>query len=223
MRPAVACLLLFAACGRPDSGQKTACPHDPSFDRSRFIRVRADAPPTSLRRDLSLAQLASESHGSTGAGKAQGLTEVEHRLAFRSLLSMETARGRTCVWFDQINVDLTPASIQIFVPREYPDVSCESMAILEHEREHERVHRERLARAAREIKNALTAAKWLPARGNPLEIEDRAAAEAALDARIRKVVTPVYDQYKFDLAAAQKDLDRPELYRWVSTRCRGWK
>lgn len=223
MRPAVVLVILLAACGRPDSAPGTACPHDPSFDRSRFIRVRADAPPTALRRDLSLAELASESHGSTGAGKAQGLTEVEHRLAFRSLLSMETSRGRTCVWFDQVNVDLTPASIQIFVPREYRDDSCESMAILEHEQEHERVHRERLAAVAEEIKNALTAAKWLPARGNPLEVEDRAAAEAALDARIRKVVTPVYDKYKSGLTAAQNDLDRPELYRWVSTRCRGWK
>lgn len=210
-------------CGRREAGTDAVCPHDPGFDRSKVVRVRADVPPAVLRRDLDLAALEAESHGSAGAGKQQGLTEVEHRLALRTRVNMETKRDRACVWFDEVSVDLTPASIQIFVPREYPEDSCESLAVLAHEREHERVHRERLAQAAKEIEAALTAAKWLPARGNPLEAADRAEAEAALNAKIRKVVTPVYEKYKEDLALAQAELDRPDLYQWVSKRCAGWK
>ncbi|MDD5304572.1 MAG: hypothetical protein PHS14_15860 [Elusimicrobia bacterium] len=217
----------MSGCGRGnsggDSGTQPACPHDPGFDRSKVIRVRADIPPAAVRRDLGLAALEAESRAAAGAGKQQGLTEVEHQLAFHTLVNMETARGRACVWFDEVRVDLTPASIQIFVPREYPENSCESLAVLEHEREHERVHRERLAAAAREIEAALTAAKWLPARGNPLEAADRASAEAALNAKLRKVVTPVYEKYKEDLALAQAELDKPERYQWVSKRCSGWK
>ena len=95
--------------------------------------------------------------------------------------------------------------------------------MLEHEREHVRVHQEHLAAAVKAIEKALTAAKWLPAKGNPLEAEDRASAEAALNAKIRKVVTPVYEKYKEDLTAAQAELDKPELYQWVSKRCSGWK
>jgi len=213
----------MSGCGRRDSGSESICPHDPSFDRSKVIQVRADARPTVLRRDLNLAELAAESPGTAGAGKQQGLTEVKHQLTFHTLVNMETARGRACVWFDEVRVDLTPASIQIFVPREYPENSCESMAVLEHEREHERVHRERLAAAVMDIEKALAAAKWLPARGNPLEAEDRASAEALLNAKIRKVVTPVYEKYKEDLTAAQAELDKPALYQWVSKRCAGWK
>lgn len=224
MRAAAAVVLLLAAgCGRGAPSGGSACPHDPRFDRSRVIRVRADDRPAVVRRDLDLAAIARESAGSAGAGRTQGLTVVDNQLDFRTLVRTETARGRSCVWFDEVAVDLTPRSVQIFVPREYPEGSCEDLAVLAHEREHERVHRERLAAAARDVERALTQARWLPARGNPLEAADGASAQAALEAKIRKVVTPVYEAYKADLGAAQAELDRPDLYQWVSKRCAGWK
>jgi hypothetical protein len=217
---AVAALAL-SGCGKP--APKAACPHDPGFDRSGLVRVLAKIPPAVVRRDLALPEVKAEARAVVGSGSAQGLTEVEHRVSFRTLVNSETARGRTCVWFDNVIVDMTPASIQIFVPREYGENSCESGAVLAHEREHERVHAERLRAAAAEVEEALTSAKWLPARGNPLEAADRASAEAALNDKIRRVVTPVYEKYKQDLAAAQAELDQPALYQWVSKRCSGWK
>ncbi|MBI4061329.1 MAG: hypothetical protein HY403_07855 [Elusimicrobia bacterium] len=220
---AVVLLLFMGGCGREESGTNAACPHDPGFDRSQVVRVRADAPPAVLRRDLDLAALAVESGGLAGPCKAQGLTAVEHRLSFRTIVNAKTSRGRTCVWFEEVSVDLTPASIQIFVPREYPEGSCEYLTVLDHEREHERAHNEHLKAAAEEIAGALTAAKWLPARGNPHEAADRASAEAALNAKIKKVVAPIYDRYKENLASSHAELDKPELYQWVSKRCGGWK
>lgn len=222
MRFAGILVLLLAACGKSEPSNDAACPHQPGADRSDFIRVTGDFPPTVLRRDLDLAALAVESGGAGGV-RPQGLTSVGHQLRFRSRVNAETARGRSCVWFDQVTVDLTPSSVQIFVPKEYADGSCEYDAILVHEREHERVHRERLTAAAAEIHAALEAATWLPARGNPLETGDRDAAQAELEAKIRRVVEPVYASYKEKLALAQADLDRPDLYQWVSKRCPGWK
>jgi hypothetical protein len=223
MRPAALLVLLLAGCGRSEPRSGSNCPHDLGFDRSGLVRVHAKIPPAVLRRDMSLAEIMAEARGSTGGAKAQGLTEVEHQLAFRTLVNSETTRGRTCVWFDEVTVDMAPRSVQIFVPREYPDDSCEYRAILAHEREHERVHAERLTEAAARVEAALTAARWLPARGNPLEAADRASAEAALNEKIRKVVAPVYASYKEELSAAQAELDRPDLYQWVSKRCAGWK
>ncbi len=227
MRFAVLALVL-AGCGKSEPRNDVACPHLPGADRSALITVTGGFPPTVLRRDLDLKGLAIESRGgSSGGSNPQGLTAVGHQLRFQSLVQAETARGRTCVWFDTVTVDLTPSSIQIFIPKEYPDGSCEYDAILVHEREHERVHKETLTAAAAEIHAALQAAAWLPARGNPLEITDRAtdraAAEEELKAKIRRVVEPVYASYKEKLAIAQSDLDRPDLYQWVSKRCAGWK
>jgi len=225
MRPAAALLLLLAACGRGggDSHSESACPHDPSFDRSKVVRVKAEFPPAVLRRDLDLDALAKESEGSGVEGRTQGLTLVDSQLTFRTLVKAETVRGRACVWFDQVIVDLTPASVQIFVPREYPEDTCEYQAVMAHERDHERVHQERLTAAAQEIEAALASARWLPARGNPLETGDRASVEAALTDKIKKVVAPVYAKYKEDLRLAQAELDRPDLYQWTTKRCSGWK
>ena len=223
MRSAAAVLLLLAGCGGERPGNGPACPHDPALERSPAIRVRADERPAAVRRDLDLAAIGRESAGSAGAGRAQGLTAVDNQLAFRTLVKTEASRGRSCVWFDEVRVDLTPASVQIFVPREYPESSCEYEAVLAHEREHVRVHRERLAAAARDIERALAEARWLPARGTPLEAEDGDSARAALEAKIRKAVAPAYEKYKTELGAAQAELDRPDLYQWVSKRCAGWK
>jgi len=223
MRFAAVLVLALAGC-KDSSRSEPACPHQPGVDRSGFVRVTGGFPPTVLRRDLDLKGLAAESGGAaSGGSNPQGLTAVGHQLRFQSRVEAETARGRTCLWFDQVVVDLTPSSIQIFIPTEYADGSCEYDAILVHEREHERVHRESLTAAAAEIHAALEAADWLPGKGNPFETNDRAAAQAELESKIRRVVEPVYASYKEKLALAQADLDRPDLYQWVSKRCAGWK
>lgn len=186
------------------------------------MKVKGDFPPAVLRRDMSLAALARET-SNTGPGRSQGLTVVESRLAYDSKVSSRKENGRLCVWMEEVGVDLTPSSVQIIIPSEYPEGSCEYDAILLHEREHERVYQERDAAAVAEIRAALISAKWLPARGNPLEVTDQAAAEAALNAKIHKVVDPVYAKYKEELGAAQAELDQPALYQWVSKRCSAWK
>ena len=223
MRRTLAVLLLLAACGPDASRQPIGCPQDPAFDRSGFVKVHGEFPPAVLRHDLDLSGLARETVTTRASGRSQGLTKVESQLSFRSLVRSRTGDGQTCVWMEEVGVDLTPTTVEIFIPSEYPDGSCEYDAILVHERDHERVYRERMAVAVEEIRTALITARWLPARGNPLEVKDQSATEAMLNAKIRKVVTPVYDKYKDDLVIAQAELDQPALYQWVSKRCAGWK
>ena len=218
-----ASLLLLSGCNRQEHGTLAACPHDLRFDRSKVIVVRSQVPDTVLRHDLDLTALAVESKDRTGPGQSQGLTAVEHQLAVRTHINTQPAQGGACVWLDHVVVDLTPSSVQIFIPREYSEDSCEYIAVLTHEREHERVNREHLSAAAANVRAALISANWLPARGNPLLVADRTKTEALLNDKIHKVVTPVYRQFKDDLLQAQAEIDKPELYQWVSKRCRGWK
>ena len=171
---------------------------------------------------MTLAALA-RATSDTGPGRSQGLTVVESRLGYTSEVHSQKENGRLCVWMEAVGVDLTPASVEIIIPSEYPEGSCEYDAILLHEREHERVYQERVAAAVAEIRGALISAKWLPARGNPVEAADQASAEVALNAKIHKVVDPAYANYKEELGAAQAELDKPALYQWVSKRCSGWK
>lgn len=241
MRRASTLLLLLSACGpsgpfddpaitrgsaastRRQEAAGPACPHDPSRDRSSVVHVRATIAPTRLRRDQDLASLARMSNGAVGSNKLQGVTVVEHQLDVRTLVRLTPSRGRACAWFDEINVDLALASVEIFVPNEYSEGSCEYDAALTHEREHERVYAERLQAAAKDIDAALTGAKWLPTHGNPLEVADQVGAKAMLNDKVRKVVTPIYDKFKEDLKGEQALLDAPALYQWVRKRCADWK
>lgn len=218
MRAAGFLLLALAACGGPEP--EAACPQDPRLDRSGLVRVRADVPAARVRRDLNLAALQREADTAAGT---QGLTAVGHSVRVDLRLRHETGGGRACAWLEAVEIDLSPSSLEIMIPSEYPAGSCEYEAILAHEREHERVHRERLAEAARRVREALTSADWLPARGNPAAVPDPAEAERALEAKVDKVVRPMIAEYKEGLKAAQAELDAPALYRWTSQRCSGWK
>ena len=214
MRLAVLLFAALAACRKP--APRAACPQDPAFDRSELVRVRADVPGTRLRRDFDLAALQREADTAAGT---QGLTRVDHSTRIR--LSLRQAGA--CAWLERVDVDLSPRSVEILIPSEYPEGSCEFEAILAHEKEHVRVHAERLAETAARVRAALTAAAWLPAKGNPAAAADPEAAQAVLDAKVDKVVLPLIADYKEGLRDAQAELDAPALYRWTSQRCSGWK
>lgn len=174
-----------------------------------------------LHNELSLAELARLS-SDVGSGKLQGLTSVEHGMAVRSRMGF-SGDNPACVWFDELVVDLTPTSVDILVPSEYREGSCEHDAVLAHEREHEQIHRALLQAAAARIRERLAAARWLPARGNPIIAKDRKTASEELSQKAARVFRPPYEDFKEELPRQQASLDTPSHYDWVRRRCRDWK
>ena len=223
-RAAAVLLLAAAACGRgPAAGP--ACPHDLSLERSPEFRVLVSSVPTAVRRDLDFAGLSRLAGVETVGGKLEGLTVVDYRLAVRTDLELSRSRAgpQSCAWLKSLTVDLTPASIVIYVPRDYAPDSCESEEILAHERRHEEIHRRLLDEAAESVRRALSKFDRLPARGTPLAVSDRAEAGRRIDALVDGAVKPVYDDFQRELAKEQAVLDTPENYRWTSLRCPRWK
>lgn len=221
----VGAALLAAACGRASSSGP-ACPHDLALDREVPFEVVLSTFTTSIRRDLGLADLAKypgvEALGP--GGKLQGLTIARQELRYRTGVAVAPHLfGPSCAWIDKLTVDITPTSSEIIVPKEYPDDSCPYEQILAHERSHDDTTRDALALAADEVRKALRRADWLPAKGTPIAVADRAEAEKRLEDAVDKTVKPVYDAYLADLKKRQAVIDLPENYRWVSQRCREWK
>jgi hypothetical protein len=223
----VAAALALTACGRSSPAAGPACPHDPDLSREAPFEVVIGTVATRVRHDLSLAGLSrvpgTEALGP--GGKLQGLTIAEHRLAYRTGIAV-TSRllpGPVCAWIDKLTVDLTPQSVTILVPAEYPEGSCEYEQILAHERLHEEVHRDTLAEAADDMRRALAKADWLPARGTPLAVSGRPEAERRVEEMVDKATKPVYAEFKEKLRERQAKLDVPENYLWVAERCSHWK
>lgn len=233
MRPGLVAPLAFAvlaaaACGRkPAFLGGPACPHDLELDRTVDATVTASPFATVIRHDLSLDGVAhlpgTETLGP--GGKLQGMTVVHHQLSYKTAIAV-TERllpGPRCAWIEKLTVDMTPDKIEIYVPSDYPEDSCEYREILAHERLHEETHRDVLAQSADDMRRALAKAKYLPARGTPLEVSGRPEAERRIEAMIDKITKPVYEDFKRTLKARQAVIDLPENYRWTASRCSNWK
>jgi hypothetical protein len=228
LRPLLAFVLVFAACGKkPSFLGGPACPHDMELDRTASTTVVVSSIPEVVRHDLSLVEVSHLSGTETlgPGGKLQGVTMVKHRLDYKTgiALTHPLFGGPRCAWIDHLTVDLTPEKIEIFVPSDYPEESCEYEQILEHERQHEDTHRDALAQEADDMRRALAKADYLPARGTPLAVADRPEAERRIEAMVDKAAKPVFADFSRTLKERQAVIDLPENYRWVARRCSNWK
>lgn len=220
---AVLAAALLAACSRP-SAEGPACPHEGVPDRAAVVSVTHAPLKASLRRDLSLAELARLGEG-VGSGRLQGLTVVEHSFERKWTRTITSSRksGRYCVWLTKLTVDLTPAKAEVFVPREYADGSCEHDEVLKHERDHEDAHRESLAEFSSRLAASFASADWLPVAGAPLEVAGDEEADQRLDAAFDRIFAPERARFLEQLHKRNAVLDLPDNYRWVTARCKGWK
>lgn len=216
---ALACLL--AACSPPAGGP--ACPHEGRPDRAALVSVTHAPLKAVVRRDLGLAEIAGLA-GGMGAG-LQGLTVVEHSFErkWTRTLAASSKPGRSCVWLTRLTVDLTPAKAEIYIPREYPDGSCEAEEVAKHERDHEEVHRSALESFSVRLAAAFAAADWLPVRGAPLEVSGEKEADERLEDAFERIMAPERRRFLDEMRERNAVLDIPENYRWVTARCRGWK
>ncbi len=226
MRRAAAVLLLsvLASACSTSADDGPACPHEGVPDRASVVSVRHTPLQAALRRDLSLAQISAIGQGS-GGGRLQGLTVVDHNYEHKWKRTISTSRkpGRMCVWLTEFTVDLTPGKVEVYVPREYPDGSCEEGEVLRHEREHEYAHKVSLDEFSARLSSAFAAADWLPVEGAPLEVSDEAEADRRLAASFAKVFEPQRAAFLEELGKRNAVLDLPENYMWVTSRCSGWK
>lgn len=215
----------LAACSG-SAADGPACPHEGAPDRSKVVKVTHAPIEAVLRRDLSLAEI-SALGSVTGAagGRLQGLTVVDHAFERKWARTIASSRkpGRLCVWLTRFTVDLSPAKAEIYVPREYPAGSCEEEEVARHEREHAEAHRVSLDEFAARLSRDFAAADWLPVEGAPLEVADEAEAERRLDAAFERLFAPAREEFMRKLAQRNAVLDLPENYRWVTSRCKGWR
>lgn len=225
--PLVLAVLSLAACDQvaPLLGGQ-ACAENPEYDRAAPAVVVSSAVTTVIRHDLSLDGIAhlpgTEALGP--GGKLQGLTVVEHQMSYKTGIALTRPLwGPRCAWVDKLTVDVTPRKMEIYIPSEYPEGSCEYDQILSHERQHEDTHRDVLQAAVEEMRRALASASELPARGRPMQVADRPEAERRIEEMVDKATKPVYAHFKEELKQRQAVIDLPANYLWTQNRCRDWK
>jgi hypothetical protein len=156
---------------------------------------------------------------------AHGLSIAD--FAIRSTTKSETISwgrdGRVCAWVSKVSVDLTPESIRIYIPKDYPPGRCESDALSRHELEHEELFRRAVLRAADRMRDALARAPELAGPKVAIDAAGPAEASARLRRAVEHVVRPIYLNMIRISREEQDELDSPETYSRLGARCTGWK
>jgi hypothetical protein len=220
-------IVFFCAACSVQEPLANRCPHEINSEDIVPFEVILTTTNTRIRHDLSLLEIGRfKDIDSLGpGGKIQGLTSTDYKYAYKTgiAVSARLFRAPTCAWIDHLSIDLTPNPIEIMVPKDYDQNSCEYEQILAHERQHEDTHWDVLTLAADDLRRTISRADWLPTRVRPLAVANRAEAEKRIEGMIDRIVEPFYAKLKAEAKERQKIIDLSENYRWVTRRCSHWK
>ena len=175
-----------------------------------------------VRHDLGAAEIA-RLPGAIRDSRIQGLTLIRRSMSVGQTYSTESGAGVLLAWLDDVEVTLSLTPIEIYIPKEYPEGSCEYEALMDHEGGHVDVGSEAAAAAARNFERAFSRAPELPSKERPLVANRRGEVVAALKREVDDLLDPVYERFEQDLARLQAERDQPAGYDYLFKRCSGWR
>jgi hypothetical protein len=227
-RSALAAALLAAplSAGAAPAGSVEACLESAALQPRTVFDVVVSSYPTVIERRLSIKEI-NRLRQVVPPPKtlAHGLSVADYRLRYnvKSEATCWQPGGHTCAWLGSVVVDLTPDSIRVYIPKEYKTNSCESKALVLHEMEHEKLHRDGIRETADKMRLALARAKNLPGPLTPINGPTPQEAYVRLKEMVDKVVRPIYVDYLKSIELQQEGLDNQETYRRLGEQCPGWK
>lgn len=202
-----------------------------AVDRARFfrnspiVRVQAQIPAATLdhtKTAREISALAAAESGRRSSADNAGLTRARLTMQMRPATAGGTATGgRMPFWITDLEVTPRYRSITVYIAREYAATSCEYRVTRAHENEHVQADTELLEEYAGRMRAALVFAD-LPTAENPLSVASTAEGEQAVETRLRGILTPVYDELRQRLHAANGALDTPASYSLVHAQCSNW-
>jgi hypothetical protein len=211
------CMCLVAA---PAAAQRAAaCPPSRAPIKLNFNTV---APAPSLSHRLSLSGIANRARsGQSSDGiRVVGLTTVDTMVGIRGAsLAVKRAEG-FCVYLTSVDIEFGWQDMQVYVPSEYPQGSCEYRAVLDHENQHvanaRAVLKEFAPRVRARIESALAESRPILTRR-----QDGVTEQAIAPIKARLIAL----QKEFDDLTAMRDtqIDAPSNYAAVTAMCKNWE
>ncbi len=202
-------------------GEALAAPHCPADPGIAYdIALEIDIPEPQLHHDLGIAQL--NRMAPHGPGKrVLGLADTG--LAFGWSVGFQwQARGEGfCFWVRHTELTIRNPSPDIYVAREYRRNSCPYRAILSHERQHMKISRAQIDRYLPRLRWVLTSLR-IPTGGRPIFVTSAEAAKSEVQALMKELVEPLFEEMTEALRAAQAKLDSAASYRRLRQACKNW-
>lgn len=126
------------------------------------------------------------------------------------------------MWVENLRVEFTYDTLNVYVTSAYPEASCEYQSTLDHENQHVAVHRQVYTQYQKVFQDAVGSAQGIPLASHPLAVESVAEGKKRISEIISAVLDPPFDQFKEAIQTEQSRLDTPENYALLKRQCQNW-
>ncbi len=154
----------------------------------------------------------------------QGLTQAQFGLKtyYQFNYSKKLFQDHYFLWVENLRVDFSYTTVNVYVSTQYPENSCEYQATLDHENRHVQTHRQIYEKYQKILQIAMSSSTDIPLVGRPITVQSLEDGKAKISALISGVTDPVFDQFQEELSREQGQLDTPENYRELKSQCSNW-
>ena len=178
------------------------------------------------RHDLSTAQIEQLSQ-STGVGEryhVYGLTQADYatRTLYEVNWSKKWFKEEYRLWVDDLQVEFTYNTLNVYVSSAYPEGSCEYQATLDHENQHVEIHRRIFTEYQKTLQETLSRSPQLPLESHPVTVTSVEEGKKKVGEMISAALDPVFEGFKEALTAEQSKIDTPDSYNELKQRCQHW-
>ncbi|MGE4063513.1 MAG: hypothetical protein AB7E79_09110 [Rhodospirillaceae bacterium] len=215
----IAFVLAAAILSSPATAQQSACPPSRSPIKLNF-KTLAPTPTYSHRLNLNGIAARSRSPGARteASSRPVGLTSVSTMFELKGATSI-VRRGQTwCSYLASVDVNFGWDNMQVFIPSEYHQASCEYRAVMDHENQHVSIIRSALKEFS---PIARARVEQVMAKSRPIPGAGEGSVDQAL-APIKAELEGLLLEFNEMHGARSAIIDTPSNYRATTALCRNW-
>ncbi|NMC62171.1 MAG: hypothetical protein GYA55_03290 [SAR324 cluster bacterium] len=196
--------------------------------RSVEVNISGNVAKERLRRDLTIPEIRTleAEKGDVDARQTLGFTTYEMKSSFSFNLQFfrqnkDSSKG--CAWLQNIDASFNVPLVDIFIPSEYPEGSCEYREIQKHENEHVKILKDTHSEFLGILKTTLMTKGALPDASAPQEFESYEIKKKEIEDDLKLILDDFMEDFSKTLNKRQRAIDIDENYAAITSRCEAWE
>lgn len=201
----------------------------PLEDRTpAVVNVEGSFPEYRLRHDLGIGEIRELEREKEyeNADRTLGFTsyETKNEISFNIevLFKGRKEDESGCAWIRDLTTHFNVTLVDVFVPSEYQPDSCACSQVKAHEEQHVQILRDAHAQFLENLKQMLRAPGAFHDSSSPIMARTVADAKAQLSGELQRTLNDFIKDFSDTLARRQREIDTPENYALIHSRCRYW-
>ncbi|MCA0202226.1 MAG: hypothetical protein LCH56_15580 [Proteobacteria bacterium] len=154
-----------------------------------------------------------------GGGRPVGLTLANTLYGVGGEVALEPQGSGFCVRLTSVKIDFGWDRMDVYVPTEFPEGSCEYRAVRDHENQHVSIFRTSLAEFAPRARARIEA---VLARAKPFPVRSRNGAVQTALAPVNAELAALQQEFNALHGARNARIDTPSNYAAVTALCNNW-